>query len=242
MHVIRRLMPVLALAVLAAACSDGAGPTTTTTAPVVTIPADVETILAASAVAMGEIESVHFTITRAGALVSIDEAGTITFDSAEGRYGPPGGADALIKARVGDINVQAGAIAIDGTTYINLLGRWEPVPDAYQFDPAALFDPDVGWRPLLAEGYTDVTLLGTEERGGVDTYHLTGTAREDRVESITAGLVSNQDVELELWIDAATAQVREVAFFATSTNGQSFWTLTFTEYGADVTIEAPDVG
>ena len=145
---------------------------------------------------------------------------------------------------VSDIKIRVGAIAIDGATYLTnpITGRWETVPDAYQFDPAALFDPEVGWRPLLAEGYTDVTLLGTEDRDGIATYHLTGTAQEDRVEAITAGLVSNQDVELELWIDTTTGQVRDVAFTATSSNGQSFWTLTFFDYGAEVTIEQPDLG
>ncbi len=53
--------------------------------------------------------------------------------------------------------------------------------------------------------------------------------------------MSNQDVELELWIDIVTGHVREVAFTAISSNGQSFWTLTFSEYGADVTIEPPDL-
>lgn len=246
MYAIRRLSPVIVLAVLAAACSGGSESTTTTTtaAPVVTIPPDVDSILTASAQAMGEIDSVHFTIGRAGALVAIDEAGTLVFDFAEGRYGPPGGADALVTIDVSDIKIRVGAIAIDGATYLTnpITGRWETVPDAYQFDPAALFDPDVGWRPLLASGYSDVTLISTEDREGIATYHLKGTAQEDRVESITAGLVSNQDVELELWIDIVTGHVREVAFTAISSNGQSFWTLTFSDYGADITIEPPDLG
>ncbi len=87
-----------------------------------------------------------------------------------------------------------------------------------------------------------MTLVGTEERSGVTTYHLIGTAQEERVEAITAGLVANQDVELELWIDATTGEVREVEFAASSTNGESFWTLTFFDYGADITIEPPDLG
>jgi lipoprotein LprG len=244
LQTIRRLVPVIALAIIAAACSNGSddGPTTTA-APPVTIAADVDAILAASAEAMGNIESVHFTIGRGGALVAIDAAGSLVFDFAEGRYGTPGAADALVTIDVNDIKIRVGAIAIEGSTYLTnpITGRWEPVPDAYEFDPAALFDPEVGWRPLLASGYTDVTLLGTEDREGVATYHLTGTAEEERVEAITAGLVTNQDVELELWIDVATGEVREVTFAATSTNGQSFWTLTFFDYGADITIEPPDL-
>lgn len=244
LQIIRRLMPMIVFAIVATACSSGGeAATTTTEAPPVTIPADVDAILAASAEAMGAIESVRFTIGRGGALVSIDSAGTLVFDFAEGRYGAPGAADALVTIDVNDIKIRVGAIAIEGSTYLTnpITGQWEPVPDAYEFDPAALFDPEVGWRPLLAGGYSDVTLLGTEDREGITTYHLTGTAQEDRVEAITAGLVANQDVELELWIDASTGEVREVAFAATSSNGQSFWTLTFSDYGADVTIEPPDL-
>ena len=242
MQLLRRLAPVLVLVVFATACSSSTD-AATTTAPSSTIPPDVEAILDASAQAMGSIESVHFTIRRGGALVSIDSAGTLVFDSAEGRYGSPGAADALVTIDVNDIKVRVGAIAIDGSTYLTnpITGRWEPVPDAYEFDPAALFDPEVGWRPLLAEGYDDVTLIGTEERSDVITYHLTGTAREQRVEAITAGLVANQDVELDLWVDVATGEVREVEFSAFSANGESFWTLTFFDYGADVTIEPPDL-
>lgn len=243
MQLLRRLTPVFVLAIVSSACSSGTD-ATTTTIPTSTIPPDVQTILDVSAEAMGSIDSVQFTISRAGALVSIDSAGTLVFDSAEGRYGTPGAADALVTIDVNDIKVRVGAIAIDGSTYLTnpITGRWEPVPDAYEFDPAALFDPEVGWRPLLAEGYDDVTLVGTEERSGVTTYHLTGNAREERVEAITAGLVSNQDVVLDLWIDTATGEVREVEFSASSTNGESFWTLTFFDYGADVTIEPPDLG
>jgi hypothetical protein len=241
LHLLRRLTPVLVLAVAATACSGGSD--ATTTVPTSTIAPDVDAILATSADAMGSIESVHFSISRAGALVSIDEAGTLVFDSAEGRYGTPGAADALVTIDVNDIKIRVGAIAIDGATYLTnpITGRWEPVPDAYEFDPAALFDPEVGWRPLLASGYDDVTLLGTEERSGTTTYHLIGTAREERVEAITAGLVANQDVLLDLWVDVATGEVREVEFAATSANGESFWTLTFFDYGADVTIEPPDL-
>lgn len=233
----------MAIALAVTACSGSSSSRTDTQAPPSTLPADVDAILAASAQAMGEIEAVRFTITRGGATVSIDQAGTLVFDSADGRYGSPGAADAIVTVDFNDIKLRVGAIAIDGTTYVTnpISGRWEAVPDAYEFDPAALFDPDVGWRPLLASGYTDVELIGLEERGDLTVYHLTGTAAEDRVESITAGLVSNQDVELELWIDATTAEVREVTFSATSTNGESFWTLTFTDYGDDITIEPPDL-
>ena len=233
----------LALGLVAVACSGAADDATTTSTPPVTLPPDIDTILQASAAAMGSIESVQFTIGRAGALVSIDQAGRLVFDFAEGRYGAPGAAEALVTIDVSDIKIKVGAIAIDGSTYLSnfITGRWEPVPDAYEFDPAALFDADVGWRPLLAGGYTDVTLIGTEDREGIATYHLTGTAAEERVEAITAGLVANQDVELELWIDAATGEVREVAFEAVSANGRSFWTLTFFDYGVDVIIEPPEL-
>lgn len=54
--------------------------------------------------------------------------------------------------------------------------------------------------PLLA-GLTDVTLVGLEERDG-ERYHVRGTATAEQMKTITAGLVGNQDVEIDFWIPA----------------------------------------
>ena len=237
----RRLLSLLAaLTVVAAACSgsDDAAPATT-------IPADVDAVLAAAAEAMGAVDTVRFSIERGGAPVFI-EIGSIgdlvEFKSAEGRYTSPGSADALVTVNAGGFNTQVGALAIDGQIWLSFLGSdWQPAPPSYQFDPASLFDPNQGFRQLFVDGLSDVTLIGEETRDGIATYHIRGTAGEERVEFITASLVRNQSVELDAWIDGATGELVDAAFTTQVSDGTATWELTFREYGAEVTIEAPDL-
>ncbi len=229
----RAVALALAAALLMSACSGGS--------KAATLPADAGAIIAAAATTMGDIDTVHFTIERSGAPVFIDPADLLTFVSAEGRYAAPGSAEAVVTIQVGDLNTQIGAVAIDGETWLSnpITGAWEPAPAAYTFDPATLFDPTVGWRPLLADGLSDLELVGDEPENG--RYHLRGVADQTRVAVITAGMVSAQSPTLDLWIDAETGEVTDVSFPTTYRGDTSDWTLTFTDYGADVEITPPDL-
>lgn len=235
-----RAFPAIAVALvftlLVGACSDSepTGPT---------IPPNAAAILPASSKAMGEVDTVRFTLARTGAPVHIDNADLLVFEDAEGRFAAPNSADAVVKISAFDINVNIGAIAIDGVTYLTnpISGDWEKAPASYAFDPATLFDPELGWRPLLIDGLTDVTFVGTEDRDAGSLYHVQGTAAAERVEVITARLVRNQAVVLDMWIDPSTGYIREVEFPATTSAGVSQWRLTFNEYGSPVEITVPDL-
>ncbi len=225
---------IVAVALLAPGCSrDTNGGTT--------LPPDAATILDAAATAMGAVDTVRFTIERTGAPVYIDDSDLLAFVSAEGRYAAPGSAEAVVTIDAGGVNTQIGAVAIDGETWLSnpITGAWEPAPIGYTFDPATLFDPTVGWRPLLAGGLSDVTLVGDGPEDG--RYHLRGTADQDRVAVITAGMVSGQSPLLDLWVDAATGQVTDVSFPTTYRGDISNWTLAFVDYGAEVDITPPDL-
>ena len=107
------------------------------------------------------------------------------------------------------------------------------------FDPATLFDPDIGWRPMLATGLSDVDWVGPESTDAGDRYHLRGTADPERLEVITAGLVRNQTVVIDLWFDTTGGQVREVEFSTVNEGETSTWTLTFSGYGEPVDVQPP---
>ena len=228
-------------ALIVASC--GGTPATTTT----TIPADAGAIIAAAAEAMSNVEAVRFTIERDGAPVFIDLGETLgnllEFKGAEGRFAKPNSADALVTVNVGGFNTQVGALAVDGQIWLSFLtGEWQPAPASYKFDPASLFDPNQGFRQLFVDGLTNVTLLGEEARDGVDTYHIRGRANAERVEAITATLVKNQAVDLDAWIDRTTGQLVDAFFTTQVTEGTAEWTMTFRQYGAEVTIAEPDLG
>lgn len=206
-----------------------------------TIPPDLDTLLTAAAETMGSVDTVNFSIERGGAPIYIDPLDALEFVSADGRFAAPNAADALLVLAVGDIRAQVGAVAIDGETWLTnpITGDWEPAPEGYSFDPAALFDPNLGWRPLLADDLTDATLIGIEDRDDRELYHVRALAPEERISLVTAGLVG-QDVTLDLWLDPATGAVVEAEFVTTYRGEESNWRLGFADYGADIDIQIPD--
>jgi len=231
----RRAAALLAVALLSGACSNGTSDET--------LPPDAAAILAAAAEAMGSIDTVRFTIERGGAPVYIDPTDQLEFVSAEGLYAAPGSAEAVVIIGIGDLTTQIGAVAIDGETWLSnpITGAWELAPAAYTFDPATLFDPEVGWRPLLAEGLSDVELVENEPSPDDGYYHVRGVADAARVKVITAGMVSGQSPVVDLWIDAVTGEVADVSFPTLYRGEISDWTLAFFDYGDDVTITPPDL-
>ncbi|MGA9596493.1 MAG: LppX_LprAFG lipoprotein [Acidimicrobiia bacterium] len=213
-------------------------------APATTLPPEPGPVLDAAAQAMGTIDYVRFKIERSGAPVYIDPLDTLNFKLAEGQFAAPSSADAVVTLAVGNINAQIGAIAINGQTWLTnpISGDWEEAPAGYEFDPATLFDPEEGWRPLLAEGLSDVVWIGAEDHNGAPRYHIRATADEDRVALILAGLIDKQPVELDMWIDPETGYVRE-AELPTVFEGQTTdWLIEFSEFGKPVEITPPDTG
>ncbi|NND02282.1 MAG: LppX_LprAFG lipoprotein [Acidimicrobiia bacterium] len=231
----KRLLIAAALLLAASACGDSEPDANE-------LDADVNTLLETSSAAMGTVDTVRFEIERGGVPVYIDPTDTLEFKDAVGRFVAPQAADAVVKVAVNGINVQIGAIAIDGSVWLSnpITGAWEPAPSTYAFDPTSLFSPDVGWRPLLGGELRDARLIGREDFNGVPRYHIDGIAPQERIETITANLVRDQDVHVDIWLDTVTGHVLEVIFDAETSAGVSNWRLTFFGYGDEIDIVPPD--
>lgn len=232
----QRLISLFLFALLAASCGSDAEPATT-------LPPEADVVLAASAEAMGSVDFVRFKIERGGAPVYIDNLDTLNFALAEGQFAAPSSANAVVTLAVGNINAQIGAIAIDGETWLTnpITGDWDSAPSGYDFDPSTLFDPELGWRPLLAEGLSDVVWIGDDPRGSEPRYHLRAAADEERVAIILAGLIRKQSVDLDMWIDPETGYVREAELSTVFEGQTSDWFIEFSEFGVPVEIAAPDI-
>jgi hypothetical protein len=226
---------IVAITLLASACGSGSEPATT-------LAPEPDLVLAAAASAMGSINYVRFKIERGGAPVYIDPLDTLNFSKAEGQFAAPSSANAVVTLEVGNLNAQIGAIAIDGKTWLTnpITGAWEDAPEGYDFDPTTLFDPELGWQPLLAEGLSDVAWIGEEERDNEPRYHIRATANEDRVAVILAGLIKKQAVDLDMWIDPETGYVREAELSTVFEDQTSDWSIVFSEFEQPVEIAPPD--
>jgi len=218
---------LVAAALVAGAC--GGGSSTDTTAP------EAEQLLADAADAMEALTSAAFDMTRSGEPVVISG---MEFLSARGQYGAPDSTQALLEMRASEITVELGTISIGDVTWLTnpLTGGWEELPEGTGFNPAILFEPEIGWRPLLTEDISNVTVAD----GGDGTWKVSGTVAAERVEVITAGLVSDQEVEADIWIDRETSQVERIEFSTEGEEGTSDWVLELSEFDEPVSIDPPD--
>ncbi len=243
---LRRLGLALVLPLVAAACTDDGSsgaeaPATSITEPDVLT---AEAVTTSSSEAMGAIDSVAFVIDQQGAEVYLDEGQLVQFVRAEGRYGAPSSADALVTVTLLGAQAEVGAIAIDGEVWITnpLTGAWESAGSSFAFDPALIFSSTVGLGALIGDGLVDPELAQVEPDADG---HFVITAGVDpaRVEDLTSGLVSDVS-DVDLRIDADTWLVDEVSFLVVTEEGAppSSWRMVLTDYDADVDISPPDMG
>lgn len=227
---------VLACGVLGSACSSGAE------SGGEPLPADVSTILEASSEAMTAVTSVRFDLASSGSPVYIDDFDSLALNKIKGRFAAPGGADAVLTITVdGSLKTELGAVALDGEVWLSnpVTGKFEVLDTGYDIDPANFFDPERGWGPLMTE-LEDPALVGVEDRDG-KRYHVRGVAPAARVEIITAGLVHDQDVTIDFWLERDTGLVT-AAEFSTVFNGKTTdWVLGLSHYGDEFKIEAPEL-
>lgn len=223
---------VVVVALAAAGCSSGDDGSAS--------PETVDEVLAAASSAMAEVGTAHFTISRSGAEVFIDDGGQFRFDRADGRYARPSSADAVITVNARGFTAEVGAVAIDGNVSLTnpLTGAWEPAPAEFSFNPATLFAPDTGWQSLLAGGLTDAQLVDDDDD---DRHHIRATIGAERVAVLTGGLVEEAST-VELWIDRDDTRVGELVFDVNVAGATSTWRLTLDDYGADVSITQPSLG
>lgn len=197
-------------------------------------------VIGSAAEAMGGVTSVEFRLTRGGAPIFIDEFERIALDSLRGQFTVPTQAQAELSVTVnGNLATRLGAVAIDTEVWISnpVTGDFETLPTGYDIDPSRFFDPEGGWRPLLA-ALRDPVIVGIEDRGG-ERYHVRGTAPADQVSNITVGLVRDEDVQVDLWVHPATFLVT-AAEFETGIDGEaSTWALELERYGDEFVIEPP---
>lgn len=231
----KRLWPIaLALALVTVACGGDE--------PATTLPPEQDEVLDVAATAMAAVEYVHFNIEWAGgAPIEIPDFGA-DFVDAEGFFAAPGSANGVATLAVGTARAQLGVISIQGDTWLTepITGAWMNAPSSFNIDLAVLFDDQEGWGPLISDGLTDVEWLGLEDRGSEPRYRIRATADADRVKTILAGLIPRQEVEIDLWLDTATAHIREAELSTVFKGQTSDWLIEFTEYGEPVEITPPD--
>lgn len=212
----------------------------------ITLDPSVEQLLTDASASMAVVESAAFTIEQSGADIFIDDANQLGFQSAQGRFSAPSAAEALITVDALGYTTEVGAIAIDGTLWFTnpLSGAWTEAPEGFTFDPATLFDADLGFPALLAEAATTAELIDEasgEDAVDGDNHHFRTTVAAERVFVLTGGLVTDE-TDADLWIDVETGRVVETRFDISVDDSLSSWRMTISDYDSEVDIAPPELG
>jgi hypothetical protein len=202
---------------------------------------DPRTVVDDAATTMAAVTSVEFRLERSGAPIFIDQFQKLALDRLRGQFTVPGKARAELTVTVdSEFTTKIGAVALAEEVWISnpVTGDFETLPTGYDIDPSRFFDPENGWRPLLAN-LEAVELVEIDDRGG-QRYHVRGLAPAAEVRNITVGLVTGQDVLVDLWIHPSTNLVTAAEFTTTLDGLDSIWVLELDGYGDEFTIEAPE--
>lgn len=227
---------LIAVVLIASACADDTAGTTTTTGPATTTTVlTVEGILADAAETMQAVETLRYEITLSRAPITLLG---VELRGAAGQYLAPESSQAILEAAIGGLTIELATIAIGETSWLTnpLTGVWDEYTGSRAFNPAMIFDPELGWKPLLT---TDLNDAAYTTEG--DSFVVTGTAAGARVEVLTAGLVESQPVDMRIEIDRESSHVTSMEFDTTGETGVTNWVLELSEFDEPVSVEPPEV-
>ena len=219
----------------------GGGPAEPTAVPTPT-PTPRE-IAAAIGRATQQSQSAHFTIALSGKPVLADSAGLTVLNRVEGDLRRPDGVLAVLNVTIGGAVAEIRTVSLAGQQYITnpITRQWGCLAPGAAFDPAVLFAPESGVEYLLQEGFTEISLVGSEDLDGRPHYRLRGSMPGERLQPISLGLLGAGPVGVELWADVATMRATQIVLTDTASDPAtpSVWTMTFSDYDKTVDVRAP---
>ncbi|MBN1321678.1 MAG: LppX_LprAFG lipoprotein [Thermoleophilia bacterium] len=221
------LLAMMALTCLAG-CGEGGGDV------------DPREVLAASSAKMKVIKGFHFEY-EVHLPEGVKPGGGLFIKRIIGDVNAEGEMKATVDANYGSLPVSLGFVALGDMHYIQ-----DPVNQKWQTIAAA--DSPVGSLSLSAgtirilERITDTSYDGTQTKGGVDTYHITGKVAAEEVEAIAGAVNTTNTFPTDLWIGVDSSLVYEVkiAGAATPNEHEDIWrSIVLSNLDTYVDIEAP---
>jgi hypothetical protein len=209
-----------------------------------------EEIVAKSAARMNELAGFQFDINREGAPAYLDPDEVLSFRRAAGHYVTPDKATATVRVIGPGLITDVDVISIAETQWQTNVatGAWEELPPNWGFNPAILFDENIGLPAILT---ADVSHLQPPEAanlgedGGPDQllYHLMGDVSGEALYEMSGTLIGPGPVTVEMWIAPETFELIRVIVNEPVPGEEepSVWQVDFARFDEVVEITPPDI-
>lgn len=232
----RRILPIACLILLGCA---SCGKSTPAPLP----PAE---IIDQTTARMQSLTSFHFIIERTGAPAYIDTNNSLSLGRAEGDFSAPDRAKGQVRIIAAGLVASFKFISL-GDQYWQtnpLTGKWEEYPAGTFFNPARLFDSEIGLQPILETDLYDLILEGNkelEEMPGKLLYSVAGQLQGTRLYQMSWGMIGPDAMAIRLWIDPATFDLHRMVLTEGAEEGgePTEWKIDFLDFNVPVDIQPP---
>jgi hypothetical protein len=130
-------------------------------------------------------------------------------------------------------------VQVADAQYIELFGGWQEIP--IESSPVGRLSLGAGTIQIL-QRITDVVYEGTDSKGGVDCYHISGNVAAEDVKAIAGAVDRTEPFPTDIWIGVADSYVYEVDTHGAATQGepQDTWrSIVLSNHNVFVDIKAP---
>lgn len=197
---------------------------------------------------MNELAGFKFDITREGAPAYLDPDEVLSFRRAAGSYVAPDKARATVRVIGPAIITDVEVISIAETQWQTnfATGAWEELPPNWGFNPAILFDENVGLPAILTTDFMTMQLgepQNLADAGGPDQllYYLTGELMGEKLYEMSGTLIGPEPVSVEVWVAPETFELIRVIVTEPVPGAEepSIWQLDFSNFDEVIEIEPP---
>jgi lipoprotein LprG len=203
-------------------------------------------IVSRSVERMKSLSGFHFVIERSGALAFLNEEQTFAFRRAEGNFVAPDRAQATIRVIGPGLVAEVQVINIGEIQWETnfLTGEWQELPPDWGFNPAALFDAELGIQPILEKDLSGLEWVGLEELEevpGKPLYALSGEINGERLYQLSYGMMGPEMMTILLWIAPETFEMFRM-LITEAPHGEeesTMWQVDFWDYDQVVDIAPP---
>ncbi len=210
-----------------------------------------EELVQLSAERMRNSDGFQFTIERDGAPAYLDPGETLSFRRARGAFVAPDRALATVRVIGPGIITDVDVISVAEIQWQTnvVTGDWEELPPNWGFNPAVLFDDDIGIQAVLLADLAQVALAEPEnlaESEGPDEllYSVTAVADGTNIYQMSGFLIGPEQVAIQLWIRPETFELVRIVVREPEPNHEeqeSIWQVDISHYDELIDIQPPDV-